>query len=47
MTNQHHPPIIEANYYLTVYNVQFKLASSTECKNSFLIDPVLLLYTKV
>ena len=30
MNNQHDASILEANYYLSVYNVHFKLASSTE-----------------
>ena len=29
MINQHHACILEANYYLSFYNVDFKLASST------------------
>ena len=39
MNNQHHASILEANYYLSVYNVHFKLALST--------DPVLTIYTKI
>ena len=30
MNNQHDAFILEANYYLTVYNVHFKFALSTE-----------------
>ena len=30
MNNQHHTCIHEANYYLSVFNVHFKLALSTE-----------------
>ena len=29
MNTQHHIYILEANYYLSVYNVNFKLASFT------------------
>ena len=45
--NQHHACILDANYYLSTYNIPFKLASSTELKKSFVIDSVLPLYTKV
>ena len=38
MSNQHHVYNLEANYYSNVYNVHLKLASSTEYKESFLID---------
>ena len=47
MNNQHYKCILEANYYLSVYNVHFKLRSSTEQKNSYLTDPVLAFYTKI
>ena len=30
INNQHHACILEANYYLSVYNVSFNLALSTE-----------------
>ena len=30
MNNQHHACILDANYYLSVYNMHFKLAFSTE-----------------
>ena len=33
--NQHHTSILEANYYLSVYIVHYKLASSTEQKILF------------
>ena len=33
--NQHHTSILEANYYLSVYNVYFNLTSSTEQKILF------------
>ena len=33
--DQHHTCIFEADYYLSVYNVHFTLASSTELKNLF------------
>ena len=42
--NQHHFFLLEANYYLSVCNVHFKLALCTEFKK---IDKVLSLYTKV
>ena len=45
--NQHYTCIFEVNYYSTVFNVHFKLTLSTEKKNYFLIDPILLLYTKI
>ena len=45
--NQHHARILAAYYYLNVYNVHLMLASSTELKNSFPIDPGLSLYTKI
>ena len=44
MNNQHHTSILEANYYLRVYNLHFKLVLSTEQKYSFLIDPIWSLY---
>ena len=47
MNNQHHACILEANFYLSIYIVHFKLALSTEYKNSFLSDPALSLYTKI
>ena len=35
MNNQQHVCILEANYYLNVYNVHFKLALTTEQKKIF------------
>ena len=46
MNNQHNVRILEANYY-NVYNVHFKLGLCTELKDSFVIDPVLSLYTEI
>ena len=34
MNNQQHACILEANYYLNVYNVHFKLALTTEQKKN-------------
>ena len=39
--------IIETHYYLSVCNVHHKLASSTEQRNFFIIDPILPLYIKI
>ena len=47
MNNQHHAYIFKANYYLSVYNVHFKLVLSTGWKHVFLINPVLSLHTKI
>ena len=43
MNNQHHACVLEANCYLCTFIVYFKLHLNT----SFLIDPVLLLHTKI
>ena len=47
MKNQHHICILEANYYLSVYEVYFKVGFDLLSKTFYLIDPVLPLYTKV
>ena len=47
MNNQHRAYILEANDYLSVYNVHFKLALSPEQKYLFSLIQFLLLYTKI
>ena len=44
---RHNIFILEAIYILCVCNVHFKLAFSTEYKNSVIIDSALSLYTKI